>query len=131
MVTSYTKTKFEIHQHLQEEEMSIQELVAEHLNKEKNRVQMSFEGQHESLPNILEVNIEEENMNYNKNITLRSNEELVKPLRVENEANKLKALVVMEDEPTSPKSHEKTNDEVVKTIPEMDPWGEMLEELKK
>ena len=53
--------------------------MAKHLNEEKNRVQMSFEGQHESFPNILEVNIEEENMNYNENITLRSNEELVKP----------------------------------------------------
>ena len=43
----------------------------------------------------------------------------------------MKALVVMEDELTSPESHEKTNDEVVKTIPKMDPWDEMPEELKK
>ena len=42
---------------------------------------------------------------------------------MENEANELKALVVMEDEPNSLKCHEKTNDEVVKTIPKMDPWG--------
>ena len=43
------------------------------------------------------MNLEEENVNYNEKIT----------------------LVVMEDEQTSPKSHERTNDEVVKTIPEM------------
>ena len=67
------------------------------------------------------MKIEEENFNDNENITLRSNEELEKPQRVENEANELKALVVMEDEPTSPESHEKTNDEVVKTIPEIAP----------
>ena len=40
---------------------------------------------------------------------------------MENEANELEDIVVMEDEPTSPKSHEKTNDEVVKTISEMAP----------
>ena len=33
-----------------------------------------------------------------------------------------------EDEPTSLESHEKINDEVVKTI--LAPWGEMHEELK-
>ena len=31
---------------------------------------------------------------------------------------------------TSPESHEKINDEVVKTIMETAPWGEMHEELK-
>ena len=35
-----------------------------------------------------------------------------------------------EDEPTSPESYEKTNDEVVKTIPEMDLWIPMHEEAK-
>ena len=35
-----------------------------------------------------------------------------------------------EDEPTSSESHEKIKDEVVKTIPKMAPWGEMLEELE-
>ena len=33
----------------------------------------------------------------------------------------LKALVVMEDEPTSPESHDMTKDEVLKTISEMAP----------
>ena len=35
----------------------------------------------------------------------------------------------MEDEPTSLESHDTTKDEVLKTIPEMTPWGEMHEEL--
>ena len=35
-----------------------------------------------------------------------------------------------EDEPTSLESHEKTNDEVGKTMPKMTLWGEMHEELK-
>ena len=36
----------------------------------------------------------------------------------------------MEDEPTSPESHDTTKDEVLKTIPEMAHWGDILEELK-
>ena len=39
----------------------------------------------------------------------------------------MKALVVMEDESTSPKSHEMTKDKVLKTILEMAPWGDMHE----
>ena len=35
-----------------------------------------------------------------------------------------------EDEPTSPESQEKIKDEVVKTIPDMAPWGDMHDELK-
>ena len=35
-----------------------------------------------------------------------------------------------EDESTCLESHEKINDEVVKTIPEMTPWDEMYEEWK-
>ena len=49
---------------------------------------------------------------------------------MENDAKILETLVVKEDEPTSPKSHEKINDEVVKTILEKASWGEMHEELK-
>ena len=44
MATSYAQTKFEVHQHLQDEEISIQELVAKHMNEGKNMVEMSFEG---------------------------------------------------------------------------------------
>ena len=51
--------------------------------------------------------------------------------RVENDAQTLKDLVEKEEEEsTSPESHEKIKDEVVKTIPEMTLWGEMHEALK-
>ena len=37
----------------------------------------------------------------------------------------------MEDEPTSPESHDTTKDEVLRTIPEMTPWGDIHDkELK-
>ena len=79
------------------------------------------------------MNKEEENLNYNEIITSRGNKELEKLQRVENEAQNSKALVKKEEEEeeesTSPKSHEKTNDEVVKTIPKMAPSSEMHEEL--
>ena len=62
--------------------MSIQDLVAKHMNEGKNMVEMSFEGQHESLPSILEViREEEEDLSYNKNITSRNNEKLEKITR--------------------------------------------------
>ena len=80
---------------------------------------MSFEGQHESLPSTLGVNIEEENLSYNEEITSRGNEKLEKFQTLEYDAQILETLVVKEDQPTSPKSHEKTNDEVAKTILEM------------
>ena len=40
---------------------------------------------------------------------------------VENDAQILETLVMKEDDPTSPESHEKINDEVLKTILEMAP----------
>ena len=76
------------------------------------------------------MNKDEENLCYNKEITSRGNGELEKFKKVENDAQALETLVVTKDEPTFPKSHEKIEDEVVKTIPEMAPWGEMQEELK-
>ena len=93
------------------------------MDKGKNIVEMSFEGQHESLPNILEVNIEEENLSYNEEITSGGNEEIEKFQRVENKANEWKALVSMEDESTSLELHERIKYEALKTIPEMAPWG--------
>ena len=39
-------------------------------------------------------------------------------------------VLVMEDEPTFPESHDTTKDEVLKNILEMAPWGDMHEELK-
>ena len=78
-VTSYTQLVLEKEQPLQEKEMSIQELVTKHMNEGENMAKMSFEGQHKSLPSILEViREEEEDLIYNKDITLRNNEELMK-----------------------------------------------------
>ena len=82
------------------------------------------------MPSNLKVSKEEENMSYNEEITSSGNEELEKFQIVENDAQNLETLVVKEDELTSPESHKKINDEVINTIPEMAPWGEMHEELK-
>ena len=49
---------------------------------------------------------------------------------MENDAQTLEALDVKEDKLTSLELYEKIKDEVVKTISEMAPWGEMHEELK-
>ena len=92
---------------------------------------MSFKGQHESFPSILEVIREEkEDLSCTEDITLRNNEELEKLTSGDDDAQDLKALVVMEDEPTSPESHDTTKDEVLKTILKMAPWVDMHEELK-
>ena len=58
-VTSCTQLEMELHQPPMEKGMSIQELVAKHMNEGENMVEMSFEGRHESLPSILEVIREE------------------------------------------------------------------------
>ena len=110
--------------------MSIEELVEKYMKEKENMDTMSFEGQHESSPSTFRVNIEEENLSYNEEITSRDNEELKKFETVENDAQSLETLVVKEDEPTSLELHEKTNDEVGKTMPEMTVWGEMYEKLK-
>ena len=128
-VTSCTQLKMELQQPPMEKGMSIQELVAKHMNERKNMVEMSFEGQHESLSSLLEV-IEEEDSSYNEVSTLRSKEKLEKITRGDDDVQDLKALVVMEDEPTSPKSHGTTKEEVLKAILEISPWGDMHEELK-
>ena len=128
--TSYTQLGFEKEQHKEEESMSIEELVAKYMKEQENMATMSFEGQHESSPSTLRVNIEQENLRYNEEITSKDNEELEKFQTVENDAQILETLVVKEDEPTSPESHEKINYEVVKTIPEMTLWVPMHEEVK-
>ena len=111
--------------------MSIEELVAKYMKEQENRVAMSFEGQHESSSSTLGVNLEEKNLSYNEEITSRGNKELEKLQRVENDAETLKDLVAKEEkELTSPESHEKTNDEVGKTMSEMTLWGERHEGLK-
>ena len=50
--------------------------MAKHINEGMNMVEMSFEGQHESLPSIIEVNIEKEDLNYNEDINLRNIEDV-------------------------------------------------------
>ena len=95
--TSCTQLGIESQQPSQDKGMSIQELVAKHMNEGKNMVNMSFEGQHESSPSILEVIIEEEDLSHNDEITSRNNE-LEKLQRVENDVqDELKALVVKEN----------------------------------
>ena len=96
--------------------MSIQELVAKYMKEQENMATMSFEGQHESSPSTLGMNTEEKNFSYNEEITSRGNEELENFQIVENDVHFFETLVVKEDEPTSPESHEKTNDKVEKTI---------------
>ena len=128
--TSYTQLGFEKEQPKEEESMSIEELVAKYMEEQENMATMSFKGQHESSPSTLGVNIEEENLRYNEETTSKDNEELEKFQIVENDTQILETLVVKEDESTSPESHEKTNSEVVKTIPEMTLWVPMHEEVK-
>ena len=76
-VTSCTQLEMELQKPPMEKGMSMQELVAKHMNEGKNMVEMSFEGQHESLPSLLEA-IEEEDSSYNEVVTSRSKEELEK-----------------------------------------------------
>ena len=68
--------------------MSIQELVAKHMNEGENMVEMSFKGHHESLPSHLEV-IEEKNLSYNEVVTSRSKEEHEKLTRGDDDACKI------------------------------------------
>ena len=98
--------------------------------RERTWLKHPSKGQQKNMPSNLEVIKEEENFHYNEDITSRNDEELERLQRVENDAQEWKALVAKEDESTSPKSHERTREEVVKTIPEMAPWGEMYEEFK-
>ena len=128
--TSYSQLGFEKEQPKEEESLSIEELVEKYMKEQENMATMPFEGQHESLSSTLGVNIEEENLRYNEEITSRDNEELEKFQTMENDEQILETLVVKEDESTSLESYEKTNDEVVKTIPEMTLWVPMHEEAK-
>ena len=89
-----------------------------------------MEEQYENFPSTLGMNTEEENWSYNEEITSRGNEELEEFQLVENDAQILETLVVNEEESTSLELHEKINDEVVKTIPEMNFWVPMHEEVK-
>ena len=84
--TSYTQLRFGKEQPKEEESMSIEELVAKYMKEQENMATMSFKGQHESSPSTLGVNIEEENLRYNEEISSKDNEELEKFQTVENDA---------------------------------------------
>ena len=94
--TSYTQLGFEKEQTKEEESMSIEELVAKYMKEQENMATMSFEGQHESSPSTLGVNIEVENLRYNEEITSRDNEELENFETVENDAQILETLISCE-----------------------------------
>ena len=130
MATLGTQLTFEEEQPKEDESISIEELVAKYMKKQDNTTTMSFEGQYENFPSTLGMNTKEENWSYNEEITSRGNAELEEFQSVENDAQILETLVLNEEESTSPKLHEKTNDEVVKTIPEMNFWVPMHEEVK-
>ena len=110
--TSHTQAMTKIEQPPHMKDISIEELMAQHMNDEQQR----------SLPNILEVKPEKEDMDNKEAITLMSGGELEELIREEVDANDLKKLVAKEDESTSPKPNEKRK-EVVKTFSEMTLWG--------
>ena len=55
---SHTQSNIKIEQHPHRKEMSIGELVAQHINEEKKMAKMLSKGQQRSLPTILEVSPE-------------------------------------------------------------------------
>ena len=131
MTISCTQLAFEKEQPKQDETMSIQELVTKYMKEQESMAKMSFKGRPESLPSTLEVNEEEESLNYNEEITSRGNEELEKLQRVKHDIEISKDLAEKEEEESpSPEPHEKRKHEVVKTIPEMTLWVAKHEEVK-
>ena len=101
MATSYTQSKFEIHQPLQEKGMSVLEQVAKYMNEGENMVETSFKGQKNNIPFNLKVIKEKEGLSYNEDITSSNDRELEKLQRVENDAQEWKTFVSKEDKPTS------------------------------
>ena len=116
--TSHTQAMTKIEQPPHMKDMNIEELMAQHMNKEQKR----------SLSNILEVKPEKEKVDNKEAITLMSGGELEELIREEVDANKLKELIAKNDESTSQQPNEKR--EVVMTFTEITPWGEMYEEFK-
>ena len=90
---------------------------------------ISFKGQQERLPSLFEE-IKEEGLHYKEDVTSRSKDEVENIAKVEDDAQNLRILVVKEEEPTSPESQEKKKDEVIRSILEMAPCSEKLEDLK-
>ena len=103
MATSGTQLTFEKEQPKEEESMSIEKLVAKYMKEQENRVAMSSKDNMRVRHLLFGVNLEEENLSYNEEITSRGNKELEKLQRVENDAKTLKDLVAKEEkESTSP-----------------------------
>ena len=92
-------------------------------------VQYMKKEQERSFLTNLDEKLVKEDVEHKEDITLKSGGELEKLQRVEDDAHELKELVAREDESTSSKLYE-MKEEVVETIPEMAPWGDMHEELK-
>ena len=90
--TSHTRALTGIDQPLHMNDMSIEELMAQHMNKEQQR----------SLPNILEVKSDKEDVDNKEAITLMSGGELEEFIIEEIDANEFKKLVSKEEESTSP-----------------------------
>ena len=105
--TSHTQVVTEIEKLPHMKDMSIEELMAQHMNEEQQR----------SLPNILEVKPKKD-VDNKEAITLISGGELEELIREKVDANDLKNIVAKEAELTSPKPNEK-REKVVKTFPEM------------
>ena len=82
------------------------------------------------------MNIEEENLSYNEEITSRGNDELKEFQIVENDVKILETLAVKEDDPPPPpppilQNHMKmAREKFVETFLEMTLWGEMHKKLK-
>ena len=126
---SQTLSDIEIKQHPHMKEMSIGELVAQHMNDEKKMAKMFSKGQQRSLPTIIKVSPEKE-MEYYEDITSKSGGELEKLQRVEDDAKELKELVAKKEEESASPEPNEMRKEVVETFLEMTLWGEMHEELK-
>ena len=90
---SHTQSELKIEQHPNVKEMSIEELMAQHMKEEQQR----------SFPSILKVKPEKEKVDNKEVITLRNGGELKEFKREEVDANELKELVAKEKEKsTSP-----------------------------
>ena len=90
---SHTQSELKIEQHPNVKEMSIEELMAQHMKEEQQR----------SFPSILKVKPEKEKVDNKEAITLRNGGELKEFKREEVDANELKELVAKEKEKsTSP-----------------------------
>ena len=101
MVTSCTQSTIEKEKALQEKGMSMQELVSKYINENESMAE----------------NKEEENLNYNKEITSRGNEELKKLKMEEYDVKELKYLVVKEEEESTSLEPNEKKEEAVETIP--------------